>query len=145
MATEEKREAKHLIFIRLVLGLIFILSGVLKMINPGKFVFDIQAFDLVPYRLAYFTAIFLPWLEVIAGISLVIKKLYLGALSILADLMIIFIGILIFAWQQGLSIDCGCFGEWLVIKSFPLHLLFNFCLLFGFICLLIKELKLKSA
>ena len=96
---------------RIFIGSLFIYAGAIKALDPFQFTVDIQNYRLVPLPLAAFAALYLPWLEIICGGSLIRKKLYSGSLAILLILMIIFTVALGIAWMKGLDITCGCFGN----------------------------------
>jgi len=95
---------------RVVIGILFIVAGTLKLLDPAQFLSDIQTFQLVPYSVAFAMALMLPWLEVISGIALALKKWRWGAPVLLLGLMIAFTGALIISAGRGLDISCGCFG-----------------------------------
>jgi hypothetical protein len=113
------------ILARLLLTVVFMLSGVLKVQAPDRFLLDVQAFHLVPLWLAYGIALGLPWLEIFAALGLWWKGLARGAASLLGALAIGFIVFLVVAEARGLELDCGCFGDWLVFPNLATHLLFN--------------------
>jgi uncharacterized membrane protein YphA (DoxX/SURF4 family) len=61
--------------------------------------------------LANFFGLALPWLEIGAGILLIIGVGIRYAAIFGSALMIAFIIAIAQAWARGLSIDCGCFGD----------------------------------
>ena len=96
--------------LRFVLGGVFVYAGAVKIVDPAQFLVDIESYRLVPYTVAVATALYLPWLELLAGAALWVGRGYRGALVILLPLTVLF-GILITsAWIRGLDISCGCFG-----------------------------------
>ncbi len=111
-------------------GLVFIVSGALKVADPTKFLFDVQAFQLVPYPLAYITALVLPWFEIIAGLALIVGKGRRGAGFSLGLLTLFFIFAIISANMRGIHLDCGCFGKWMVFPNTATHIAFNSFLAF---------------
>ncbi len=117
----------------ILIGLVFTLSGFLKILEPGQFLFDVQAFEAVPYPIAYGVALFLPWLEVFAGLNLIALKWipHKGASVILALMTAAFIVLITWADVRGLDLDCGCFGDWLVFPNTLAHIGFNCLLLAG--------------
>ena len=52
----------------------------------------------------------MPWLEIGAGILLIIGAAIRYAAIFGSALMVLFIIAIAQAWARGLSIDCGCFG-----------------------------------
>jgi len=90
------------------LGAVFIYAGSIKLMEPQVFAVLIDAYGVLPVGLLMPVAIALPALEVIAGIGLIFD--IEGSLSIIAGLLVTFIGILAYGVDMGLDIDCGCFG-----------------------------------
>jgi uncharacterized membrane protein YphA (DoxX/SURF4 family) len=130
------REPRLLMIARILLGLPFLASGLLKLDDPGRFLVDMQAFDFLPYWLTYITALALPWLEILCAVCMFSRKLLLGALTLLSGLTAFFIGFIAFATYLGYNADCGCFGKWLVFPSVTAHIAFNACLLLGLLTLI---------
>jgi putative oxidoreductase len=96
--------------LRLILGAIFIFAGVLKIYQPAKFALDIANYRLLPHELINMFAITLPWVEVLAGLFLILGIwLKPSALLVLAMTMMFFFAISS-ALARGLNIECGCFG-----------------------------------
>lgn len=95
---------------RAVLAGLFIYAGVIKLINPDLFLSDIESYRLVPYSLAWLTAFYLPPLEILCGLGLVVPKLCRSASVILLGLIVVFLVAILSAWGRGLNISCGCFG-----------------------------------
>jgi len=90
------------------LGGLFIYAGSVKLLEPKTFAALIEAYGIVPEDLLLPVAIFLPALEVVAGIGLFFDVE--GSFSVVAGLMGLFIAILSYGIWMGLDVDCGCFG-----------------------------------
>ncbi len=56
----------------IILGVLFVYAGVLKLLRPYEFAEAVQAYRLLPDSLVGLTAATLPWLEVAAGLFLVV-------------------------------------------------------------------------
>jgi hypothetical protein len=56
-------------------------------------------------------AVYLPWVEIFAALGLFVRRVQLGAASIIAAMTALFMGALASAWARGLRIECGCFGR----------------------------------
>ena len=96
---------------RILLGCVLILAGVLKAKSPYEAAAAVRAYQLLPNSLASLLGHALPWLEIGAGLLLVLgiavrKSAWFGG-----GLMVLFIVAISQAWARGLSIDCGCFGN----------------------------------
>jgi putative oxidoreductase len=119
-----------------ILGGLFIYAGATKVLDPIGFANDIDNYKIVPWAIGVRLAFYLPWLEILCGLALITRRLYLGALSILAGLIGIFIVASTVAKARGLDITCGCFGHASKNLSFTWHLALDFALLVGLLLLL---------
>jgi len=77
---------------RLIVGGVFIYASLDKLQNPEAFALVIHHYRMVPYSMLHSFTMFLPLLELIAGVALVLGFRQRGALS------------------RGLDISCGCFN-----------------------------------
>ena len=93
---------------RWTLGGVFIYAGGTKLAAPTELAVLIDAFGLVPEMLIMPAAHLLPIQEVAGGIGLLFD--IEGSLSIIAGLLVLFIGVLSYGVWIGLDVDCGCFG-----------------------------------
>lgn len=119
----------------LIVGGLFIYAGVLKALDPMSFAIDIDNYKILPWFISVRLAFYLPWLEILAGLAVISRRLYLGALSILATLTSVFIVATIVAKVRGIDITCGCFGHASKYLSFAGHLALDFALLAALIVL----------
>lgn len=96
---------------RFVIGCVFIMAAIPKIVDPLLFSKSIEAYQILPTYLVNITAMIVPWLELFVGIFLIIGFLLKGS-ALLSVAMFsafsILIGIALF---RGLSINCGCFGN----------------------------------
>lgn len=119
----------------IVIGGLFIYAGALKVYDPVQFARDIDNYHLLPWRVAVVFAFYLPWLEILCGIALLVRRFYWGGLSMLAALVAIFIAASIVSKARGIDISCGCFGHLSSNLSFSWHLVLDFAILAGTIVL----------
>ena len=96
--------------LRIALGLAFIWSGTVKVLNPDAFAEIVFNYQMLPDALINLTALILPWVEIICGLALVIGKFVRGASLTICGLMVIFIAAMFFNYARGLDISCGCFS-----------------------------------
>lgn len=102
----------------IILGLLFVVSGIGKLMNVASFVEAVRGLG-VPYRLAYAAAL-VPPVEILLGLGLCLfvynRRLAMTAAVLLAG----FTAVFAFAYvTQGVS-ECGCFGELTFLQTSPL-------------------------
>ncbi len=94
-----------------VIGGIFLYAGLSKVVDPANFAESIDHYRILPWKAAVGVALYLPWLEIVCGLCIATRRLYLGAVVVLTGLSTIFMLALISAISRGLNITCGCFGQ----------------------------------
>ena len=114
---------------RILIGGIFIYAGMLKALDPSQFLTDVENYRLFPHFFSVVIALYLPWIEILCGLSLWIFRWDRGALLILWILMLGFTGALASAWARGLNITCGCFGKSDHPVSYTMLLLRDFAIM----------------
>lgn len=128
--------------LRLGIGGVFIYAGAAKVLATEDFARDIQHYAIVPWpSLVLLLAVYLPWLELFAGIAVLCRRLQPGALLAIIAMLLVFTGALASAWARGLDISCGCFGkeEAAIRTHFPALLGRDLGLLVGAAVLLAAE------
>ena len=93
-----------------LLGGIFVYAGVMKALRPMVFLDDVRSFALLPDPYAALLAMFLPWLEIFAGLAVISGCLRKGGLLLLTGSLLVFLIAIGIAWAHGTDIRCGCFG-----------------------------------
>jgi putative oxidoreductase len=123
----------------LIVGGIFIYAGVIKALDPLRFATDIDNYKMLPWAIGVRLAFYLPWLEMLCGLALMLRFFYRGGLFILTALTFIFIAASIIAKARGLDITCGCFGHASKNWSFMTHLAVDFAILVALVTLWISN------
>jgi len=95
-------------FMRWSLSVVFLYSGILKLMDPKSFAVVIEAYGLIPEAFLMPVAVILPVLEFIAAVGLIWDIRW--SLETITGLLILFIMILGYGIYMGLDVDCGCFG-----------------------------------
>jgi len=122
----------------LVLAGIFIYAGAIKAFDPIRFASDIDNYKILQWTIATGLAFYLPWLEILCGVALIVRRLYLGGLSILTALVCVFTVATIAAKVRGLDITCGCFGHASKNWSFSGHIALDLAILAALLALYFK-------
>ena len=96
--------------LRAFASLVFLAAGVLKVLSPAAFALSIARLQILPGGWIGTAAIVLPWIEVVAGIALLLVPSHRAAArGILGALLVVFSAALVLALARGIS-TCGCFG-----------------------------------
>ena len=104
---------------RILLGLIFLFAGIAKISDPVRFIFTLRQFNLFSEAVIPFMALYLPWLEFILGLFLILGLLYRASAFLLACLNTMFAIAILTVVVRGMEIDCGCFGMFADVSETP--------------------------
>jgi putative oxidoreductase len=94
--------------LEIVLGVLFGYAGYLKLLHTDEFAEAVLAYRLLPPGLVGVGAAVLPWLELAAGIFLVLGLKRRSCLLLLGVLSGVFLLAMLITLARGLQIDCGC-------------------------------------
>jgi len=95
---------------QLGIGVVFLAAALGKIGDAGAFARQIHHFRLLPLGLENTLAITLPWIELVAALSLLLRFRPRAGAVITAGLMGLFVFVVAAAVARGLDIECGCFG-----------------------------------
>jgi len=96
--------------VRLLIGGLFLYAGLPKILDTMGFAASIYNYKLFPSPVIGLTAAFIPWVEVLAGIALILGVKARGASLLISVLLVVFIVLAAISAIRGLDIDCGCFS-----------------------------------
>ncbi|MBI4964894.1 MAG: DoxX family membrane protein [Desulfomonile tiedjei] len=96
---------------RLIIGGLFIYASVYKILDPLDFAVSIRNYGLLPQEWSNAVALTLPWIEMLAGIFLIIGFQTKPSALLTTGMLAVFLGALVYAFSIGLDIDCGCFSS----------------------------------
>jgi putative oxidoreductase len=102
---------------RLLLGGAFIFAAAAKIADPPAFAHEIYNFKLLPGTVVNAAALWLPWVEMLAGLALVAGLWGKISALLLGTLLLVFIAALSINLARGRAVDCGCFGSSKVPKT----------------------------
>ncbi len=118
---------------RLILGITFIAASIPKIRDPGQFAQIIYGYYLFPDYIINLSAIILPFIELIAGVSLIVGFYPKSAALAINGLLLIFILAIGINLIRGHQFDCGCFSVtgpdkvasavWLLIRDIILFIM----------------------
>jgi len=94
---------------RILLGGIFIYTSIPKLLRPGDFARLVYGYQILHSDLVNLAGITLPWIEMVAGILLVIGIFPRSSAVVLAGMLGVFMAAGFLALVRGLEISCGCF------------------------------------
>lgn len=94
---------------RLVLAWVFIDSGWEKLYQLDTFYISAQNYKILPPLLTYFYAACVPWLEILAGVYLLLGLFRRFASALTGALLVSFLIAIAVVLIRGDAIDCGCY------------------------------------
>ena len=103
--------------VQIALGAIFIVAAWPKIVDPPSFAHMIYNYRIVPSPLINISALVMPWIELLAGLALVLGILTRGARWIIGVLLVTFIIAISINLFRNNAIDCGCFDVAAVGKT----------------------------
>ncbi len=95
--------------LRIAMGLLFIYSGLFKVLDPENFGKVISLYDISPEILVPYAAVIFPFIELIIGLLLLFGFKIKASSFLSIILMIFWIIIISISIFRGKSFDCGCF------------------------------------
>lgn len=98
-------------FLRITFSIILIYAAWSKILNPFAFAENVSQYRIIGIELSLWTAVFIPYLEVVLAVCLLSGIWLKSAVWTNASLMFIFLILILQAFARGLDIDCGCFTQ----------------------------------
>lgn len=95
--------------VQIALGLFFVIAALPKIVDPPSFAHMIYNYRIVPAALLNFMALVMPWVELLAGLALILGIWRGTARTIIAAMLVTFIIAITINLARGNAIDCGCF------------------------------------
>lgn len=104
--------------VQIALGAIFVAAAIPKILDPPNFAHMIYNYRLVPGELLNPLALILPWIELLCGLALIVNLWKRTAAMIVGVLLVVFIVAVGINFARDNAIDCGCFTQNPVSKSY---------------------------
>ena len=100
------------LILKILLGLVFILSGVLKLIDVDKFELYVYSFNFLSLSLSYIAARLLIAFEFLLGVALVVNIFNKYVMRTTLITLVGFTLFLLYLILIGRTDNCHCFGEY---------------------------------
>lgn len=94
---------------RIALALLFLAAAPQKILVPADFAAGIASYLILPDALINFTALTLPWLELVVAALLLCRVWMKPALFLANAMLVVFLAALVSARLRGIDLSCGCF------------------------------------
>jgi len=98
-------------FARLLLAAVFLYAGFVKLGASERFAVTVAQFSILPPGWITVFSIGLPIFECVIGLALLTPWTARAGALAAAALLVMFLGAIGWAWSQGVTTDCGCFGD----------------------------------
>ena len=95
---------------RIGIGLVMLAAALGKIGDPAAFSTQIHHYRLVPVGAENLLAVLLPWVELLAGLALVLGPHARSGAWLSVAMLAVFTLAVGTAVARGLDIECGCFG-----------------------------------
>ncbi len=95
---------------RFILGGIFVWASLAKIGDLAGFAADLHNYHLLPIAIENVLAMVIPWIELVAGLALILNLAPRGATWVLGFFLAVFLLAILSAIVRHLDIACGCFG-----------------------------------
>jgi uncharacterized membrane protein YphA (DoxX/SURF4 family) len=96
--------------LQLALGALFVIAAIPKIADPPSFAHMIFNYRIVPASLVNLMALTMPWVELLAGLALILGVWKRAALGLIGAMLVVFIIAIGINLARGNAIDCGCFN-----------------------------------
>ncbi|HEX2121125.1 MAG TPA: MauE/DoxX family redox-associated membrane protein [Thermoanaerobaculia bacterium] len=95
--------------VQIALGAIFVVAALPKIADPPSFAHMIYNYRLLPGSLVNITALIMPWVELLAGLALILGVWVRPARWLVGAMLAMFIVAIAINLARDNAIDCGCF------------------------------------
>ncbi|HKA37815.1 MAG TPA: MauE/DoxX family redox-associated membrane protein [Thermoanaerobaculia bacterium] len=103
--------------VQIALGAIFLVAALPKIADPPSFAHMIYNYRLVPGSLVNAMALVMPWVEILAGLALILGVWRREAAVVCGLLILVFLAAIGVNLARGHAVDCGCFDVHAAGKS----------------------------
>lgn len=97
------------LIIRFLVGGAFVYAAFDKIAHPEAFARAISNYRILGDGTLHLMALYLPWLELVAGLGMILNFARRGAALLVGGMLLMFIAAIGWALARDLDISCGCF------------------------------------
>jgi uncharacterized membrane protein YphA (DoxX/SURF4 family) len=105
------RKPQVLRMAQIAIGAVFITAALSKIGDLDAFATQLHNYRMMPVWGENLVAMTLPWIELLAGLALLLGVRPRSGAFIVFTMMLAFTVIVGVAWARGLDVSCGCFGK----------------------------------
>jgi rhodanese-related sulfurtransferase/uncharacterized membrane protein YphA (DoxX/SURF4 family) len=126
--------------VRILVGLFFLFSGAVKLVDLQSFRDAVVMFDILPKQFINIATVTIPSAELVCGLALLLNSFKRAALSILTFLVVVFITAIAVNLLKGRTFECGCLGFLKITDNISWYsVLFDGGILIVIVLLFIRE------
>ena len=114
--------------LRILLGLVFIFSGLAKVFHLGAFMRTLAAYPFLPDWTLFYLAILIPMVEYFLGACLMLGIFLHRLIPILIGMMMVFSAAILYQELFGNSGSCGCFWRYFTGNGRLVEALEEYCI-----------------
>jgi len=103
--------------VQIALGLFFVVAALPKLVDPPSFAHMIYNYRMVPGVFVNTFALVMPWLELLAGLALILGIWTRTSAALIGALLLVFVAAISLNLARDNAIDCGCFDVTAANKS----------------------------
>jgi len=104
--------------VQIALGAIFVAAALPKIADPPSFAHMIYNYRILPGALINLSALVMPWVELLAGLCLILGVWTRSARWIVGLMLVVFMIAISINLFRGNAIDCGCFDTSAANKTY---------------------------
>ena len=104
--------------VQIALGAIFVAAALPKIADPPSFAHMIYNYRILPGSLINLSALVMPWVELLAGLCLLLGVWTRSARWIVGLMLVVFMIAISINLARGNAIDCGCFDTSAANKTY---------------------------
>jgi uncharacterized membrane protein YphA (DoxX/SURF4 family) len=103
------RSPRLQLIVRLLLGLMFVYASLDKIADPAGFAQIVYQWQILGPVASNLVAVTLPWVELVAGLLLIVGVWKRDAAAVVAVMLVVFIVAAVVVLARGIDVDnCGC-------------------------------------